>query len=257
MLSRRSLFLELEFFKSKERKKGAHMTTRIVRNAGKLGLATVLLAALAVPACKENQNPEPAPSGDAVASGKAALDEGDWSRAYDSFTTAIAANPNDVDSYYGRAAASLARAKEHYSLAQAAATNGKIEDGRAEAAKADEFFKKATDDADAILKIDAKYAEAWFLKGVACQYQAMWDEGIDAFSECVKLDAERAEAYQRRGEIYDHIGDYMNASVDFKKASELGYSDGPTDAAAALENDVDFSDLNYDPEELEETPSEE
>ncbi len=233
------------------------MTTRIVRNAGKLGLAAVLLAAFAVPACKKDQNPEPAPSGDAVATGKAALDEGDWSRAYDSFTAAIAANPNDVDSYYGRAAASLARAKEHYSLAQAAATNGKIEEGRAEAAKADEYFKKATDDADAILKIDAQYAEAWFLKGVACQYQAMWDEGIDALSECVKLAPERAEAYQRRGEIYDHIGDYMNASVDFKKASELGYSDGPTDAATAHENDVDFSDLNYDPEETEENATEE
>ena len=233
------------------------MTTRIVRNAGKLGLAAVLLAAFAVPACKKDQNPEPAPNGDAVATGKAALDEGDWSRAYDSFTAAIAANPNDVDSYYGRAAASLARAKEHYSLAQAAATNGKIEEGRAEAAKADEYFKKATDDADAILKIDAQYAEAWFLKGVACQYQAMWDEGIDALSECVKLAPERAEAYQRRGEIYDHIGDYMNASVDFKKASELGYSDGPTDAATAHENDVDFSDLNYDPEETEENATEE
>ena len=233
------------------------MTTRIVRNAGKLGLAAVLLAAFAVPACKESQNPEPAPSGDPVATGKAALDDGDWSRAYDSFTTAIAANPNDADSYYGRAAASLARAKEHYSLAKAAATNGKIEEGRAEAAKADEFFKKATDDADAILKIDGTFAEAWFLKGVACQYQAMWNEGIDAFSECVKLDPDRAEAYQRRGEIYDHIGDYMNASVDFKKASELGYSDGPTDAATAHEDDVDFSDLNYDPEETEENATEE
>lgn len=234
------------------------MTTQIVKNAGKLGLAAVLLAALAVPACKQQDaKPDPGASGaDATATGQTALDEGDWSRAYDSFTTAIAANPNDVDSYYGRAAASLARAREHYSLAQAAATNQKIEDGRAEAAKADEFFKKATDDADAILKIDANYAEAWFLKGVACQYQGMWEEGIEAFSQCVKLAPERAEAYQRRGEIYDHIGDYMNASVDFKKASELGYSDGPTDAATAHEDDLDFSDLNYDPEE-ESAPSEE
>ena len=235
------------------------MTTLIVRNAGRLGLAAVLLAALAVPERKKDNTPTPASNADATAktTGQAALDEGDWSRAYDSFTTAIAANPNDVDSYYGRAAASLARARQHYSLAQAAATNQKIDEGRAEAAKADEYFKKATDDADAILKIDAQYAEAWFLKGVACQYQGMWEEGVDAFSECVKLAPERAEAYQRRGEIYDHIGDYMNASVDYKKASELGYSDGPTDAAAAHEDELDFSDLNYDPEELEEDAEEE
>ena len=63
------------------------MTTQIVKNAGKLGLAAVLLAALAVPACKQQDaKPDPGASGaDATATGQTALDEGDWSRAYDSF----------------------------------------------------------------------------------------------------------------------------------------------------------------------------
>ena len=231
-----------------------------VRRVGKSGLAALLAIALFTTACNRDKNQEPTPGGDSDATGQAALDDGDWSRAYDSFTKAIEANANDVDAYYGRAAASLARAQEHYNLAQAHATNKKIEDGKAEAAKADDFFGKAIADADAILKIDPQYADAWFLKGVACQYQGMWDEGIEAFTECVKIDGERAEAYQRRGEIYDHLGDYMNSSLDFKKASELGYVGDSTGSSTTVSSEAsdDFSDLNYNPDEPEEpAPSEE
>ena len=58
------------------------------------------------------------------------------------------------------------------------------------------------------------------------------------------LNSIRGEAFHRRGEIYDHIGDYMNASVDFKKASELGFA-APDPVAPAL-NEDDLSDLNYE-----------
>lgn len=227
-----------------------------------IGLAALLVVALLTSACQKSGSNDPAPAkANSDENGLAALDDGDWSRAYDSFTTAIEANPQDADAYYGRAAASLARAKEYYSLAQAAATNQKIEEGQTNAAKADEFFKKATDDVDALLKIDEKYADAWFLKGVAFQYQGMWNEGIEAFTECVKLDPARGEAFHRRGEIYDHIGDYMNASVDFKKAGELGYGAAAQTAVAGADADVpeDFSDLNYDPDAVagaEDAPAE-
>ena len=236
------------------------MITLNVRRVGKLGLAALLSVAFLTTACKREEQPETTSTGGSDAVGQAALDDGDWSRAYDSFTKAIEADANDVDAYYGRAAASLARAQEHYNLAQAHATNQKIEEGKAEAAKADDFFKKAVADADAILKIDPKFADAWFIKGVVCQYQGMWDEGIEAFTECVKIDGERAEAYQRRGEIYDHICDYMNSSLDFKKASELGYTDDSTGTSAtdSEEGHVDINDLNYEPDEPGEgAPSEE
>ncbi|MGI6402076.1 MAG: tetratricopeptide repeat protein [Thermoguttaceae bacterium] len=221
----------------------------------KLGVGALVATALIVGGCKPDKqtNDPQTPASDVK--GQSALDQGDWSRAYDSFSAAITANPNDVDAYYGRAAASLARAQEHYRLAQADATNQMIEEGRNEAAKADEFFKKATDDADAILKIDPNYAEAWFVKGVACQYQGKWTEGIEAFTECLTLDPNNAEAYHRRGEIYDHTGDYMNASVDFKKATELGFSEPSTDAAYTDLDD--FSDLNYELDEASEETDDE
>lgn len=220
----------MKFFKSGYRKR--------------LGVAFLLTVALLTGACAPKDDAAASKGDDFAAEGRAALDSGDWFRAYDAFTKVIEKTPTDVDAYYGRAAASLARAQDHYSLAQANATNQKIEEGQKEAAKADEFFQKAADDADKIIDLDPKYIEAWFLKGVVCQYQGMWEDGVKAFSECVKLDPERGEAYHRRGEIYDHIGDYMNSSVDFKKASELGFA-APDPVAPTL-NEDDLSDLNYE-----------
>ena len=133
-------------------------------------------------------------------------------------------------------------------LAQAAATNQDVKTGETEAGKADEYFQKALSDCDKVLELDAKFADAHFLKGVVAQYQGRWEDGIEAFSQCVSLDPQRADAYHHRGEIYEHIGDSMNSSVDFNKASELGYSDG-TESSADGSAPPDFSDLNYDPDE--------
>ncbi|MGN1064533.1 MAG: tetratricopeptide repeat protein, partial [Thermoguttaceae bacterium] len=129
--------------------------------------------------------------------------------------------------------------------------------GEEEAKKADEYFKKSVDDCDKILSLDPQYADAYFLKGVAAQYQGAWEDGIAAFTECVKLDPSRAEAYHHRGEIYSNIGDYMNSGLDFKKASELGYTDGSETADAASSDPADFSDLNYDAAEGDAADAEE
>ena len=182
----------------------------------------------------------------AAEEGAAALEAADWARAYDKFSDAIAANDQDVDSYYGRAAAATQIAQGHYSLAKAAATNQNEEAGIAEAEKADQYFKLAIEDCDRIVAIDQNFADAYFLKGTIAQYQGAWEDGIEAFTQCVKLDPENAEAYHRRGEIYDHTGDYMNSSVDFKKASELGFSEGLETAEAGSGDLEDFSDLEYD-----------
>ena len=192
-------------------------------------------AALTVACCggcdkgKNGENPvngaSQASAGGPIDAGAAALDAGEWTRAYDAFSDAIAADPNAVDAYFGRAAASLAIAEERYRLAEAAATNGDVKTGTAEAEKANENFAKAIADCDKTLELDAKYADAYFIRGVAAQYQGDWNAGIEAFTKCVELSPEHAEAYHRRGEIYDHTGDYGNASIDRKKAAELGYRD--------------------------------
>ena len=192
-------------------------------------------AALTVACCggcdkgKNGENPDngasQASAGGPIDAGAAALDAGEWTRAYDAFSDAIAADPNAVDAYFGRAAASLAIAEERYRLAEAAATNGDVKTGTAEAEKANENFAKAIADCDKTLELDAKYADAYFIRGVAAQSQGDWNAGIEAFTKCVELSPEHAEAYHRRGEIYDHTGDYGNASIDRKKAAELGYRD--------------------------------
>jgi tetratricopeptide (TPR) repeat protein len=174
----------------------------------------------------------------ALDAGAAALDAGEWTRAYDAFSDAIAVDPNAVDAYYGRAAASLAIAKERYRLAEAAATNGDVKTGTAEAEKANENFAKAIADCDKVLELDAKYADAYFIRGVAAQYQGDWNAGIEAFTKCVELSPEHAEAYHRRGEIYDHTGDYEHATVDRKKAAELGYRDADGEGEDAPKEDA-------------------
>lgn len=211
------------------------------RNLWALGGAAVLTLLFGGCQPTDGDNMENAPGKNGAASsaenpsdlGAAALDSGDWTRAVDAFSDAIAADAKNVDAYFGRAAASTAIAKDHYRLAKAAATNEDTETGRKEAAKADEYFQKSLDDCAKILEIDPKFAEAYFLRGVAAQYQANWEPGIEAFTKCVELDPTRAEAFHRRGEIYAHIGDYMNAEVDFKKAAELGYKDADSDDVSA------------------------
>lgn len=175
--------------------------------------------------------------GGAIDVGTAALDAGEWTRAFDAFSEAIAADPNAVDAYFGRAAASLAIAEERYRLAEAAATNGDVKAGTAEAEKANENFAKAIADCDKVLELDAKYADAYFIRGVAAQYQGDWNAGIEAFTKCVELAPEHAEAYHRRGEIYDHTGDTEHATVDLKKAAELGYRDADDASENASEQD--------------------
>ena len=172
-----------------------------------------------------------------IDAGAAALDAGEWTRAFDAFSDAIAADPTAVDAYFGRAAASLAIAEERYRLAEAAATNGDVKTGTAEAEKANENFAKAIADCEKVLELDAKYADAYFIRGVAAQYQGDWNAGIEAFTKCVELSPENAEAYHRRGEIYDHTGDYGNASIDRKKAAELGYRDA--EGEDATQDDVE------------------
>ncbi len=211
-------------------------------------IAVVLIGAFFCSGCNPSRDKPGSNETSAEDLGAKALEEGDWARAYDKFSDAIAANDQDVDAYYGRASASLEIAQGHYRLAQAAATNQDVKTGEAEAAKADASFQKAIDDCDKAISLDANFADAYYLKGVVAQYQGAWEKGIEAFSQCVKIDPDRAEAYHRRGEIYDHIGDYMNSSVDFKKAGDLGYSDGEETEVAPSDLD-DFSDLNYDPDE--------
>ncbi|MCF0234464.1 MAG: tetratricopeptide repeat protein [Thermoguttaceae bacterium] len=203
-----------------------------------LGIAAILcLAALG---CKEKQGPNvPNAAGASPAEiGAQALEAGEWAKALDAFGEAVEAAPDSADAYFGRAAAAVAIAENHYQLAKAAATNEEIEKGRAEAAKADEYFKIVKDDCAKALELDPKLADAHFLRGVAAQYQGEWEAGVEAFTQCVELSPEKAEAYHRRGEIYDHIGDYMNAQVDFKRAAELGYVDpkAPAEGEAPVEN---------------------
>ncbi len=175
--------------------------------------------------------------GGSIDAGSAALDAGEWTRAFDAFSEAIAADPNAVDAYFGRAAASLAIAEERYRLAEAAATNGDVKAGTAEAEKANENFAKAIADCDKVLELDAKFADAYFIRGVAAQYQGDWNAGIEAFTKCVELSPEHAEAYHRRGEIYDHTGDTEHATVDLKKAAELGYRDADGESENVAEQD--------------------
>ncbi len=205
-------------------------------------------AALTVACCggcdkgKSGENPandaaSQTAAGSQIDAGAAALDAGEWTRAFDAFSDAIAADPTAVDAYFGRAAASLAIAEERYRLAEAAATNGDVKTGTAEAEKANENFAKAIADCEKVLALDAKYADAYFIRGVAAQYQGDWNAGIEAFTKCVELSPENAEAYHRRGEIYDHTGDYGNASIDRKKAAELGYRDA--EGEDATQDDVE------------------
>ena len=46
---------------------------------------------------------------------------------------------------------------------------------------------------------------------------------IQAFSKAIRLNPKLAEAYGRRGDVYDKLGEHERAIIDIKVAARLGY----------------------------------
>lgn len=161
------------------------------------------------------------------------MDDRNWGLAIDEYSKILVEDPDNGSVLFRRAAASLAKAKDHYNLAEAAANKNEITTAEEEAKNADLNFGKAETDAREAIKYNANDANAWYVLGCIYIYQGEWSGAIDSFSRCTKIRPKDPFAWQRRGEVFEHTGDNASALLDFRKAAELGYRSPDSDKKKA------------------------
>ena len=152
-----------------------------------------------------------------------ALAAQDWEQAITLYDQALTESPNEIESLYGRASAQLARGWEFYRKAQDAAEAELYDQVETAGKNADERFQRAEEDCRAILAVDPDYAGAHYALGCIALYQGDWESAIADFTTVIRLEPENRFAYQRRGEVFGHIGDTVSEESDLKRAAELGY----------------------------------
>lgn len=64
-------------------------------------------------------------------------------------------------------------------------------------------------------------ADPLFQLGIALIVQGKIDEGIEQFNEVIHLAPDFAEAWNKRGDAYMHLGDYDKALADYLRALDL------------------------------------
>ncbi len=194
-----------------------------IRNFWETGLiCLLLLSAVMITGCPSKTDTKKSPE-PFLKAGNEAMSARNWGTAVENFSQMIRLDEKNKDAFYRRAGAYLAKAKDHYNLAQAAATKREKTTAEKEAKTADENFALSEKDARSAVGLDENFSEAWYLLGCIAIYQGDWKGAIDHFSQCVKLDPKNPRGWQRRGEVYQYLGDESNAIPDLKKASELGY----------------------------------
>jgi tetratricopeptide (TPR) repeat protein len=92
---------------------------------------------------------------------------------------------------------------------------------------------RAIADFDQAVRFDPNYAAAYNSRGSAWNGKGDRDRAIADYSQAIKVDAEYAKAYYNRGLAFERKGDLKRALADFKKFAELDPSDPDGPAAVA------------------------
>jgi len=212
-------------------KKIVHYWNRFAPLALFLGLTSLLW--LTAMGCRPKEEMDPpgetaAPaqtSGDKtnLTKGDQALAASDWNGAIEAYTIQLTVNPADIDALIGRSAAYITLGRAHYDQAVESAALNEMDQAVEETRKADEAFEQGLADCEEVLKTAPNNADAIYIVGCIRLYQGEWDQAIDSFSTVIRLQPDNPYPYQRRGEVFGHIGDTVNETIDLKRAAELGY----------------------------------
>ncbi len=132
--------------------------------------------------------------------GKAYGEKGDYARAIQDFDKVIALNPGDATAYYNRGV--VYERKGDYGLA--------IQD-----------FDKA-------IALNPDDAEAYNNRGIVYERKGDYGLAIQDYTEAIALNPDDATAYYNRGIVYERKGDYGLAIQDYTEAIALN----PDDATA-------------------------
>ena len=147
--------------------------------------------------------------------GVEAYQRGDFDRAIQDYTEAIALNPDLAGVYYNR--------------------------GLAYGEKGD--HDRAIQDYDKAIVLKPDYAEAYNNRGIDYREKGDYDRAIQDYSKAIELKPDFAEAYNNRGNAYGEKGDYGRAIQDYSKAIELkpDYAEAYNNRAIAYGEKGDYA----------------
>jgi tetratricopeptide (TPR) repeat protein len=168
--------------------------------------------------------------------GSALLDRGDFQKAIEHFTRAIALRPDYVEAYVNRCVAYDRSGQYDLALpdAERAVTlkpgNAQAYNNRGTAYARMGRFTEAIRDYDKALALKPDYAGAWRNRGVAFMNSntGRLAEALRDFDTAIALDPDSAEAYNHRGAAYAKCDRMPEAMRDFARAIELSPDHVPT-----------------------------
>ena len=78
---------------------------------------------------------------------------------------------------------------------------------------------KAVEDYDRAIKLDPKFVEAYYNRGLSERDLRQFDKAMSDFSEAVRLDPQFARAYVTRAALFVRRGSIAKAAKDYRAAS--------------------------------------
>jgi tetratricopeptide (TPR) repeat protein len=161
------------------------------------------------------------------ASGNAAADRKEWTKAAAHYTRAIEQQPDFAAAFLNRGRVSLFDGKLDAAVADfrkacelvpdAAMAHTWLAAGLLDKGEHD----AARDTAAKALKLDAKQAFAWYIRGTAQVHKGELAKAIDDLTEAAKLSPNDAIIYNNRGIAYQKLGNEKNALADFERRDQL------------------------------------
>ncbi|MDH4184488.1 MAG: hypothetical protein OEV92_09720 [Nitrospinota bacterium] len=109
--------------------------------------------------------------------------------------------------------------------AQAAASNADRMFREARSAYGSADYSKTIKICDDIIKMDAKYADAYALRGKAKKDMGDVDAATSDLDKATQLNPGLAEAFYIRGQVQEIMGEMEKAKADYAKACAGGYKD--------------------------------
>ena len=154
--------------------------------------------------------------------------------AIELYTKAISMNPKFSYAYVGRGADYLKKglyAEAMNDLSRGIELNPVY--APAYASRGEVYYHKGQydetiKDANQAIELNPKLAQAYNIRGLACAGKTLYKEALKDYSKAISLDAsgecgsgKKGEAYRRRAEVYELMGDKEAAAKDLKKAEKL------------------------------------
>jgi WD40 repeat protein/tetratricopeptide (TPR) repeat protein len=131
------------------------------------------------------------------------------SEAYADFRQAAALAPNDILAWKGLACIAYLQSPQ-----------------RVQAWMGGTPLKEGLDACDAVLGLDQKAWEFWYLRGRFCALDRQHVAALQAYTRALELHADFAPALRERGAAYAELGRWREAVEDFTRATER---EGPAD----------------------------